>query len=149
MSSLFDSSPSSLLSPPPLSLIALPRPSLLHFVYLHPLHVSSLLDSSPLSFLPPPPLPLSPFFSHCSPEALSLSTLSHFEVILSLPLLTILCSASPLSFMQLCRQDFKLIMVENNAGNVLLNIALGFVDLYYLATNTMLLCFCLSWLFCM
>ena len=33
------------------------------------------------------------------------------------------------------RQGFKLIMVENNADNVLLNIALGFLDIYYLATN--------------
>ena len=29
--------------------------------------------------------------------------------------------------MQLCQQGLKLIMVENNADNVLLNIALGFL----------------------
>ena len=54
--------------------------------------------------------------------------------------------------MQLCQQGFKLIMVESNVDNVLLNIALGFLDiLYYLATNYVAVSalFCLSWLFCM
>ena len=53
--------------------------------------------------------------------------------------------------MQLCRQGFKLIMVENNADNVLLNIALGFLDIYYLATNYVAVSalFCLFRQFCM
>ena len=51
--------------------------------------------------------------------------------------------------MQLCRQGFKLIMVENNADNVLLNTALGFLDIYYLATNYVAVSalFCLSCLY--
>ena len=68
------------------SLSTLSPPSLLLFVYLHPLYVSSLLDSSlHYPFSPPPP-----HLSLIAPPRPSLSTLSHFEVLLSSPLLTVL-----------------------------------------------------------
>ena len=74
------------------SLICLLPPSLLLFVYLHPLHVSSLLDSSPLSLLPPPPtLSLSLSLLFLGPlSPLCLPTLSYF-LFISTPCMCPLC----------------------------------------------------------